>query len=94
MPRSVLNANPSFLRETNKSLKGVPSLLRIAWAESPSLALQIAARFPSEKIRNDVRWLLLNFPEKALNEPESLEIMFGSSLPPDISFQLKVCSPQ
>ncbi|KAL1962296.1 hypothetical protein VTN77DRAFT_9839 [Rasamsonia byssochlamydoides] len=69
--------------------EGIASLLRTAWGESASLAIQIAARFPSEKIRNDVRWLLLNFPEKALDEPEGLEIMFGSALPPDISFQLK-----
>jgi phosphatidylinositol 4-kinase len=34
---------------------------------------------------------LLNFPEKALSEPDSLDILFGPALPPDVSFQLKVC---
>lgn len=68
------------------------SLLRLAWGESAGLAIQLAARFPSMKIRNDVRWLLLNFSEKALDEPEGLEILFGSTVPPDVSFQLKVCS--
>lgn len=43
------------------------------------------------KMKNDIRWLLLNFPEKALEEPSGLEIMFGIALPADISFQLKVC---
>lgn len=67
------------------------SLLRLAWAESPGLAIQLAARFPSVKLGADIRRLLLDFPEKALDEPSSLEIMFGSVLPADVSFQLKVC---
>jgi phosphatidylinositol 4-kinase len=54
------------------------------------LAIQLAARFPSPKLKNDVRWLLLNFPEKVIEEASSLEIMFGTSLPSDVSFQLKV----
>ncbi|KAL2010126.1 hypothetical protein VTN00DRAFT_5933 [Thermoascus crustaceus] len=65
------------------------SLLRLAWGESAGLAIQLAARFPSPKLKNDVRWLLLNFPEKALGESASLEIMFGPALPPDVTFQLK-----
>ncbi|KAF9884109.1 phosphatidylinositol-4- kinase [Aspergillus nanangensis] len=67
----------------------VTSLLWLAWAESPGLAIQLAARFPSTKLRNDVRWLLLNFPEKVMDEPSSLEIMFGATLPPDVTHQLK-----
>ncbi|KAL4891378.1 hypothetical protein BDV59DRAFT_68911 [Aspergillus ambiguus] len=67
----------------------VASLLWLAWAESPGLAIQLAARFPSPKLKNDVRWLLLNFPEKVMEEASSLEIMFGTSLPSDVSFQLK-----
>ncbi|KAL4880003.1 hypothetical protein BJY04DRAFT_192115 [Aspergillus karnatakaensis] len=64
-------------------------MLRIAWAESPGLAIQLAMRFPSGKLSSDIRKLLLNFPEKAIDEPSSLEILFGSALPSDISFQLK-----
>ncbi|KAK2789085.1 phosphatidylinositol-4- kinase [Emmonsiellopsis sp. PD_33] len=67
----------------------VCSLLRLAWAENPGLALQLAARFPSAKLRNDARWLLLNFPEKCIDDPDSLELLFGSELPQDVSFQLK-----
>ncbi|PGH06595.1 hypothetical protein AJ80_08154 [Polytolypa hystricis UAMH7299] len=69
--------------------EAIAGLLRLAWAYSPSLAHQIAARFPSAKIKNDVRWLLINFPEKGISDPENLEILFGSSLPQDVSFQLK-----
>ncbi|KAB8070304.1 hypothetical protein BDV29DRAFT_181106 [Aspergillus leporis] len=65
------------------------SLLRLAWAEHPGLAIQLAARFPSIKLKNDIRWLLLNFPEKVIDEPSSLEVMFGATLPADVSFQLK-----
>ena len=65
-------------------------MLRIAWAESPGLAIQLATRFPSGKLSNDIRRLLLSFSEKAIDEPSSLEIMFGSALPADVSSQLKV----
>ncbi|GBF61021.1 phosphatidylinositol 4-kinase [Trichophyton mentagrophytes] len=67
----------------------VAGLLRLAWNENPSLALQLGSRFPSAKLRTDIRWLLLNFPEKALKEPNALEILLGSALPEDVSFQLK-----
>lgn len=65
-------------------------MLRLAWVEHPGLAIQLGARFPSVKLKNDIRWLLLNFPEKVIDEPSSLEIMLGATLPADISFQLKV----
>ncbi|KAK2768778.1 phosphatidylinositol-4- kinase [Arachnomyces sp. PD_36] len=64
-------------------------LLRLAWTEHPVLAIQLAARFPSAKLSSNIRWLLLNFPEKALDEAASLELLFGTSLPQDVSFQLK-----
>ena len=68
----------------------VTFLLRVAWAESPGLAIQLAARFPSIKLKNDTRGLLLTFPEKVIEEPSSLEIILGASLPIDVSSQLKV----
>ncbi|EEP82937.1 hypothetical protein UREG_07802 [Uncinocarpus reesii 1704] len=75
----------------NKASEGaISGLLRLAWAENPSLAIQLSSRFPSSKLQSDVRWLVFNFPEKTLNEPDSLEILLGSSLPQDITFQLKV----
>ena len=41
-------------------------------------------------MQNDVRWLILNFPERVIEEPSALEIMFDNSLPVDVTFQLKV----
>ncbi|KAM5451275.1 Phosphatidylinositol 4-kinase stt4 [Microsporum audouinii] len=76
-------ANKSVTEET------VTGLLRLAWNENPSLAFQLGSRFPSAKLSNEIRWLLLNFPEKALKEPNALEILLGPSLPEDVSFQLK-----
>lgn len=91
-PVSIL---PHSLRqefaESDMFVQEAASLLRLAWAESPGLAIQLAARFPSAKLGTDIRRLLLNFPDKALDEPSGLEIMFGSVLPADVSFQLKVC---
>ncbi|KAH1277842.1 hypothetical protein KXW98_004094 [Aspergillus fumigatus] len=64
-------------------------LLRLAWTESPGLAIQLSSRYSSPKMKNDIRSLLLDFPEKALDEPSSLELMLGAALPSDVSFQLK-----
>ncbi|KAL3477837.1 hypothetical protein BJX99DRAFT_225404 [Aspergillus californicus] len=65
------------------------NMLQIAWAESPGLAIQLSTRFPSAKLSMDIRKLLLSFPEQAIDEPSSLEILFGSTLPTDVSSQLK-----
>ncbi|KAI9739596.1 MAG: phosphatidylinositol-4- kinase [Cirrosporium novae-zelandiae] len=96
-----LNVWLSPLNEQRNSLLGISSsgrgpsdavlipLLKPAWAESPALAIQLLPRFQSPKLKEDIRWLLLNFPEKAISESGGLEILLGSSLPDDISFQLK-----
>ncbi|KAK2750110.1 phosphatidylinositol-4- kinase [Myotisia sp. PD_48] len=84
--RSYFSSSSSHRTVSEESVSG---LLRLAWNENPSIALHLTARFPSEKIRTDVRWLLINFPEKTLKEPDALEILLGSSLPDDVSFQLK-----
>lgn len=66
-------------------------LIQTAWAESPSLAIELTTRFPYPRVHKEVRWLILNFPAKAVSEPEALPVLFGGSLPGDVSFQLKVC---
>ncbi|KAI9370011.1 hypothetical protein BJX61DRAFT_517181 [Aspergillus egyptiacus] len=65
------------------------NMLQIAWAESPGLAIQLSTRFSSPKLRSDIRKLLLSFPARAIDEASSLEILFGSMLPSDVSSQLK-----
>ncbi|KAI9053459.1 hypothetical protein LZ554_002417 [Drepanopeziza brunnea f. sp. 'monogermtubi'] len=64
-------------------------LVRTAWAESPSLAVQLVSRFPSPRLHKEVRWLLINFPDKAVSEPEAVQVLLGQTLPSDVSFQLK-----
>ncbi|KAL8831982.1 MAG: hypothetical protein Q9191_000544 [Dirinaria sp. TL-2023a] len=64
-------------------------LLKTAWIEHPSLAVQIAVRFPSMRLSQDVRALLLDNPERAIDEPDALQILLGPSLPLDIGSQLK-----
>lgn len=61
-----------------------------AWAESPAIAIELCARFQSPRILNEVRSLLLKYPEKAVSEPEALPILLGSSMPADVTSQLKV----
>ncbi|KAI9841455.1 MAG: phosphatidylinositol-4- kinase [Sclerophora amabilis] len=65
------------------------AVLKTAWMESPAMTLQLLTRFQSPKLASDARWLLLNFPEKAIGEPDALQLLLGSSLPNDVSFQLK-----
>jgi phosphatidylinositol 4-kinase len=67
--------------------------VRTAWAEDPSLAIELATRFPYPRIQKEVRWLLLNLPGKAISEPEALPVLLGGYLPDDVSFQLKVNCP-
>jgi phosphatidylinositol 4-kinase A len=63
--------------------------VRTAWTASPSLAIQLVTRFPSAQLHKEVRWLLLNFPDKAISEPEAIQVLLGEALPIDVSFQLK-----
>lgn len=65
-------------------------LVKVAWTESPSLAVQLALRSNSQRILDEVRWKLVKLPEKAIDEPDALQLLLGSTLPNDISFQLKV----
>lgn len=69
------------------------AVYKAAWAEHPGLAIQLITRFRSQKLANDVRWLLLNFPERAIGEPDALQILIGSSMSAELLFQLKVSLP-
>lgn len=65
-------------------------LIKTAWYEDPSLAIELATRFESPRLHREVRWLLLNFPAKAVNNPTALNLLLGDELPEDVSFlQLK-----
>lgn len=64
-------------------------LLRTAWTENASLAVQLTVRFPSSKLSSEVRSLILTSPLRALAEPDALHILIGPSLPADISAHLK-----
>ena len=50
----------------------------------------MTTRFASLRLASDVRSLLLRSPERALGEPDALQILIGASLPTDVSSQLKV----
>ncbi|KAI0136411.1 phosphatidylinositol 3 [Xylariales sp. AK1849] len=64
-------------------------LIRTAWTESPSLAIELVSRFSFPSVHNDVRWLLMNFTAKAVDEPEALPILLQGALPVDVRDQLK-----
>ena len=83
----------SLLSPKTSSIQGQEiistSSLKTAWREGASLAIQIADRFPSWSIARDVRNLLLEDPVKAIDEPQALQIMLGSSLPGDLEAQMR-----
>ena len=53
--------------------------------------MHLLKRFQSQRLATEVRWQVLNFPHKVLDEPDAIEILLGSQMPGDVSFQLKVC---
>jgi phosphatidylinositol 4-kinase len=67
----------------------VTAHLKTAWAENPAIAVHLLKRFQSPRLNAEVRWQVLNFPHKVLDEPDALEILLGPQLPGDVSFQLK-----
>lgn len=64
--------------------------LKTAWVENPHLAVHLPQRFQSVRLAQEVRWQVLNFPHKVLDDPDALELLLGNQLPSDVSFQLKV----
>lgn len=84
--RHVFSTGNSGKVPTNAVLS---SVLKTAWIENPSLAIQLTNRFASSTLASDVRSLLLRHPQIAMEEPDALQILLGPSLPTDVSFQLK-----
>lgn len=90
-PLSEPSQRPPTLVHTSKgSLENaILPLIRTAWMENASLAIELCSRFQSSRIHKEIRSLLMNCPEKAVSEPEALPILLGGALPPDLTFQLK-----
>ena len=76
-------------RSVGVSEASISPLVRVAWNEHPELAVSLVTRFPHESIKRAVRFLLINFPEKAIVAPDGLDLLLGASLPNDVNFQLK-----
>ncbi|KAL1304624.1 hypothetical protein AAFC00_003589 [Neodothiora populina] len=81
--------NPPAWLSTNVNEATISNLLKVAWTENTSLATQLALRSHSPRVQAEIRWQLVNHPERALDEPEALQLLLGTSLPNDVSFQLK-----
>ncbi|CAF3592439.1 unnamed protein product [Fusarium graminearum] len=62
-------------------------LIRTAWWQDPAIAIELATRFPFSRLQRDIRFLLLTMPEKAIFEPEALNLIFGGILPDDVGPQ-------
>lgn len=64
-------------------------VLPAAWQEDPAIAVQLAHRFPSERLRLELRNLILEYPEKAMHVPDAAQIMLGDRLSANTFFQLR-----
>ncbi|CAK4015158.1 Phosphatidylinositol 4-kinase stt4 [Lecanosticta acicola] len=68
----------------------ITPLVKTAWDEDPSIAIQLCTRFvKSQSIHSQVRQLLLQQPEDAIGEADALNILLGPELASDVKTQLK-----
>ncbi|PVI01342.1 hypothetical protein DM02DRAFT_613746 [Periconia macrospinosa] len=67
----------------------VTAHLKTAWDENPAIAVHLPQRFQSPRLNSEVRWQILNFPHRVLDNADALEILLGNGLPNDVTFQLK-----
>jgi len=70
----------------------VTAHLKTAWDENPLIAVHLPKRFQNQRLNTEVRFQVLNFPQRVLGEPDAIEILLGKQLPNDVTFQLKVCN--
>ncbi|KAL1899387.1 Phosphatidylinositol 4-kinase stt4 [Ceratocystis pirilliformis] len=90
LPDSAKHAGIASARARNTIEAELIPLVRTAWSQDPSIAIELVSRFNWPRIHKEVRWLLLNVPSNAINEPEALAVLFGGKLPEDVTFlQLK-----
>ena len=68
----------------------ISGYLKTAWDENPAIAVHLPKRFQNQRLNSEVRFQVLNFPQRVLDEPDALEILLGRQLPNDVTFQLKV----
>lgn len=79
------------IRLIQRTQASISHYLNVAWSESPSLTINLSARFHSSKLSHEIRSLILECPRVALNEAEGIRLLLGAALPSDVSAQLKVC---
>ena len=85
-----MNHESKHARSDKAPLTSIPpSALAIAWAENPSLAIQIALRSQNPLHLREVRNLILHRPFETLADPDALHILLNDGLPKDGLSQLK-----
>lgn len=96
--RLTVWVNPTHAHGVNNSIPPVPKpvtesalipLVRTAWFQDPSLAIELATRFPFPRLHSNIRHLILTMPERAVSEPEAIPLLIGGHLPDDVSTQLR-----
>jgi phosphatidylinositol 4-kinase len=80
LPSSTYAARPT-------SDAAISALLPVAWQEDPAIAIQLTHRFQSERIKQEVRNLIMSYPEKVMHIPDAAHIMLGNKLTGDLTFQ-------
>ncbi|KAI6785997.1 Phosphatidylinositol 4-kinase-like protein [Emericellopsis cladophorae] len=65
------------------------SQVRTAWGLDPAIAIELATRYHSPRIHKEIRSLLLANPERAVDLPEAIPLIFNGGLPSDAAPALK-----
>lgn len=92
-----LNQQGAYLQPHHP--KSVPEaslipLARTAWFQHPAIAIELATRFHYPRLHSEIRSLILGMPDRAVDEPEAIPLIFGGQLPSDVNSQLKVSHSQ
>lgn len=80
---------PGHHASKNATEAALLPLIRTAWYQDPAIAVELATRFHYPRVHSDVRRLILNAPEKVIDEAEAIPLMIGGHLPDDVNTQLK-----
>ncbi|CAG8562625.1 3182_t:CDS:10, partial [Scutellospora calospora] len=80
-----------FIPSTEKSLseEGWKNIIRHSWTISPSLTIQLAARFKQLNVQNEVHKILCNNSVDAIQVADALPLLLGDKLNHNITSQLK-----
>ena len=72
-----------ILRLSLQYQANIVPMIRTAWAENPTLAVQMSIRYQTPSSTNEVRRLVLEYPHLAMSDSEALHLLLKDRLSKD-----------